>query len=488
MYRLALFILLINSFCYGQDNHYWSDQFGIQGTNLGGAVTAGIDEQSMVYYNPAAMYLVKEPSLSVTLNAYQYRTYKNYNALGPGQNLSGSDFSTLPNMIAGILAPSKHSKVRFGYNVLSKNDVTNSLNLLISKRIDAVQSTAGLENFVGSFNYFLHSSEYWAGIGMGIELSKHISIGLSHFGIYRSMKYSNTYDFRALPEDYTTGDVTSLSSNIAFNYYTVKGIVKPALSLHFNRFRAGLTYTSPTFHIFGKGSFYREFSIINMDEAVVSDVSWIQRENGVKVKHKQSGSLAYGLSFGLSKSVWLHLTGETFLSQKYYLIFDSQTAPNVYPNFIADSTTKKFFGDQAFLSYGEERKLVTNLGFGMSVQMGDRSQLQFGIRTDVNNNPSARYLFTKQVVESTEYDRLIYSFGGSMLSKKGRKFSISFEYGFAIHKETYYVVDFNNPSAKDNALVGKAGMGAYTKANSFRLMFGIYLKQKTESSNPFKPE
>ncbi|MCC6702703.1 MAG: hypothetical protein IT221_14325 [Fluviicola sp.] len=483
-----LLITFVSIVCFGQDNHYWTDQFGIQGANLGGAVTAGIDEQSMVYYNPATMYLVKEPSLSVTLNAYQYRTYKNYNALGLNQNLSGSDFSTLPNMIAGILSPSKHPKVRFGYNVLSKNDVTNSLNLLQSQRIDAVQSTAGLENFVGSFNYFMHSSEYWAGIGLGLELSKHISIGLSHFGIYRSMKYSNTYDFRALPEDYTTGDVTSLSSNIAFNYYTVKGLFKPGLSLHFNRFRAGLVYTTPTFHIFGKGSFYREFSIINMDDAITSDVSWIQRENGVKVKHQQNGSLAYGLSFGLSKSVWLHLTGETFLAQKYYLIYDAQKSPNVYPNYIADSTTKKFFGDQAFLSYGEERKMVTNLGFGMSIQMGERAELQFGIRTDVNNNPSARYLFKKQVVESTEYDRLIYSIGGSILSKKGRKFSVAFEYGFAIHKETYYVVDFNSPSANDNALVGKAGMGAYTKANSFRLMFGIYLKQKTESSNTIKPE
>ena len=132
---LPLLILSLLSFVsYAQDFHYWTDQFGIKATALGGAVVSGQDDHSMVFYNPAAMTLVQTPSLSFSINAYQYRTFKQKNALGPGQNLESTDYTAIPNMMAGIFVFRKHPKWRAGYIVISRNVYNNKLDLYNSGR------------------------------------------------------------------------------------------------------------------------------------------------------------------------------------------------------------------------------------------------------------------------------------------------------------------------------------------------------------------
>lgn len=476
--RILLLSFLMHGLSVGQDYHYSSDQFGIQATSLGGAGTAGLEDYSMVYYNAAAMKMVEKSNLSISINAYQFRTFNQKNALGPKQDLKSSQLSVVPNILAGILVLKNKPKWRLGYNVLSKNNYSNKLDLQHQGKYDAVASTSGFENIVGSYNFEIHNNEYWAGIGIGYEVNKRFSIGLTHMGIYKSFSYRNSYKVTAQPDDPSTGDISTVYSNVSFNYWDVKIIFKPSILIHYDKFRLGATFTTPTLHILGKGNFEREFTVQNLDDAIASDLSWIDREEGRNVKHQNSASIGYGISFKLSKKTWMHLSGETFLNKPYYLIRKSNATPNTYPTYISNDITTAIFGEQNFLSFGESYKSITNLGVGISQEFTPRFAMSVGARTDFNYNQKPEYQFERIVVQSTQYDRIIGAIGASYILKRGKKVSLAFELGSSIPKTTEYPVDFTTPNSAENGLLGNPAMGTETRAMSYKLMFEISLGKK----------
>ena len=49
--------------CFGQDSHYWTNQFGNRARLLGGAVIGSTDDLSAVYYNPGGLALVEKSEI-----------------------------------------------------------------------------------------------------------------------------------------------------------------------------------------------------------------------------------------------------------------------------------------------------------------------------------------------------------------------------------------------------------------------------------------
>lgn len=470
----TLIVSLLRFISFGQDNHYWTDQFGIRATALGGAVIAGQDDHSMVYYNAAAMSLIKNPSLSFSLNAYQYRTYNQKNALGPNQNLESTDYATVPNMMAGVMILKKHPKWRLGYNVLSKNVYNNKLDLYNSGKYDAID-LPGDETFVSSYAYEIHNGEYWAGLAVSYEANQHLAFGLSHMGVYKSTKYYNAYSVTVLPPDTSSSEVTRFASTMSFNYWDVKAIFKPSVLLHYPKFRVGLAVTLPSINIIGKGNFYREFSTLNMDDILPVDIAVISRVHKDKVKHRSTTSISLGVSVQLDSKCWLHVSAETFLAQKYYLIHNDMKETEHYPEFLHDSLITSIFGDQKFLSYGEQYKPVTNIGIGLDLLLSERFSLQLGSHTDFNYNKYSVYEFAKQVIQSSQYDRLVSSIGGNYTFKNGKRVALAFEFGCTLPKTTDYAVDFTTPNESRNGLTGDPAHGVKTSAYSYKVMFELTL-------------
>jgi hypothetical protein len=471
---LILFMSLLSYLSLGQDNHYWTDQFGIKATALGGAVIAGQDDHSMVYYNAAAMSLIKNPSLSFSLNAYQYRSYNQKNALGPNQNLESTDYATVPNMMAGVMILKKHPKWRLGYNVLSKNVYNNKLDLYNSGKYDVID-LPGDETFVSSYAYEIHNGEYWAGLAVSYEANSHLAFGLSNMGVYKSTKYYNAYSVTVLPPDTSSSEVTRFASTMSFNYWDVKAIFKPSVLFHYPKFRLGMAVTLPSINIIGKGNFYREFSTLNMDDILPVDIAVISRAHKDKVKHRSTTSISLGVSAQLGTKCWLHLSAETFLAEKYYLIHNDTKETEHYPEFLNDSLITSIFGDQKFLSYGEEYKPVTNIGIGLDLQLSEQFSLQLGSHTDFNYNKYSVYEFSRQVIQSSQYDRLVSSIGGNYTLKNGKRIALAFEFGCALPKTTDYTVDFTTPNESRNGLTGDPAHGAKTSAYSYKVMFELTL-------------
>lgn len=472
---LALLVMsLLRFLSQAQDYHYWTDQFGIKATALGGAAVAGLDDHSMVFYNAAAMTCVQSPSLSFSINAYQYRTFHKKNALGPGQDLESTDYATVPNMMAGVFVFRKNPKWRVGYNVISRNVYNNKLDLYHSGSYD-VLNLSGNENFVSSYAYEIHTGEYWAGLSVSYQANPHLAIGLSHLGAYKTTKYYNAYSITVLPPDTSSSQITRLSSSISFNYWNVKAIFKPSLLITYPRFRFGLAVTLPSINIIGKGNFYREISTLNMNDILPIDFTVISRAQKEKVRHKTAPSISYGISAQLWPKCWLHLNAETFLAQSYYLIHQGKDQTEHYPAFISDSLITSLFGNQAFLSYGEAYQPVTNIGMGLDFQISDQLNLQCGAHTDFNYNQYRIYTFERQTIEATQYDRMITSIGGNYQLKNGKRFAVAFEFGFSLPKTTDFTVDFTTPNEARNGLTGDSAPGSKTKAYSYKLMFELTL-------------
>jgi|GEM_PF-1742619 len=470
--RLLLFCVALSSIINAQDYNQWSEHFGARASLLGGAASAGLGDNATVYYNAAAMTFVENPSMSISVNAYRVRNLKLTDALGDGINLKNTQFSTAPNLIAGIVELKKRKRLRLGYAVITRRSFSGKFDNLYQASYDILSTTVGEENFVASYNYQYQLSEYWAGFGISYRLSDSWSIGLAHYGIYRDVKNTIAHSTSVLPNDGSTGDVASVSTNITFNYWNVKGVFKPSIALSVENFKFGIVATLPSFNIMGKASIYRDYSIINLDELIGTDVTFIDRADGVKAIHKENGSLAIGVSWRLGKKAWLHFTNETFFGGKYYLLFNPEQSPSVYPTTIADSTTYRYFGDQNFLAYGEESEARTNIGIGLETKIAKRWDLYLGARTDFLFNERPYYDFRRVGVESSKWNLYHLSMGLVHLNKKNKKYTVGFEYGFSPKTPYYRVLDFKTPTVQ-NGLIGYGGFDASAKQFSFKLLLEI---------------
>lgn len=469
---LTAIALFITAYGNSQDYHQWSEHFGARASFLGGAATAGLGDNATVYYNAAAMSFVAHPSFSISVNAYRISNIKLKNALGAGFDLKETQLSTMPNLISGIYVPKKHQKVRLGYAVITRRNFSSKYDFLYQGYREVISATAGPESFVGGYNQNHQMQEYWAGLSIALKVSEHFSIGLSHFGIYRNVKYSNTNEFSALPTDGSTGDVTSFNSKISFNYWNLKGVFKPSIALDLENFRFGLTFTTPSFNMMGKANVYREFSIINMDELISTDLKIVDRAEKIKAIHKENGSLAFGVSWKLGRKAWLHWTNETFFGGKYYLIFDADQTPSKYPINITDEAINSYFGDQNFLAFGEETVARTNIGIGFEVNMSKKTDLYLGARTDFMFNEKPYFDYERIGIDASKWNLYHFSLGMAFTSEKLKKYSAGIEFAFTPKKYYYHVIDLNSP-ASNNLYLGNGGFDATAKIMSFKFLLEI---------------
>lgn len=477
VFLLSVLVLLgIRSFA--QDYHHWSEHFGVRATLLGGAATAGLGDNGSVYYNPAAMAWVEDPNLSVSVNAYKVRTISVKNALGEGLNLSQTSLETYPNLIAGIVRLKSKPKLSFGYAVITKKTFNSNFDYLHQAEYDVIDTLPGLENYVASYNYNHKVLEYWAGGGVSYKLGTRWSIGFSHFGIYKNVDYSNNIDINVLPGDSTLGSVSNVTSKIDFNYWDVKGNFKPSVNFNSEGFRFGLAWTTPTFHIMGRGNVFREFGFSGLPNQGNTDVVFVDRREKIKVSTKEFGSLAIGISIRFGSKAWLHFSHETFFQTPYYTLFNPSNDITTYPT-IADTSLYSTFGDQNFLAYGEATKPLTNFGVGYEVRFTDRWNMLIGIRTDINYlRPTERYYTFRRIqIESSKWDLTHGSLGFGYLTKSNKKWTVGIDYSYLVPTPFKQFINFTEPSDSlflSGKPAGPLDVGA-AKASQFslKLVVGI---------------
>jgi hypothetical protein len=398
-YLTSIFLFLAFLNINAQDNHYWHQQYGALSTLLGGAVVAGVADNSAMYYNPAALGFLEHPNINVDGNLYAYRWLEYKNALGHGVNAIGAGFTYYPQLIGGML-PFGNDRLRVSAGVLTRHKAFINMNTRYEEDHDVIPGLVGEEHYVGSFEYFSDISEQWFGAGVGYRLNENWSVGLSAFVSYRWHLYRYLVSAQAYPKDNygvtTEGDTLPFYIASKTNYYNIQYedfnlILKPAIAFKKGDWRAGLTLTLPSINLqfikfLDLGKVQREDKFSNLSTAydhdpteypILEDVIIQDRVRNIPEHHKTPFSIALGVEKNLVRGR-IMFTGEYFAGIDAYRIIKTEPRKNsVNPPWL-----QPYFLNIDFLSVIGGAEPIFNFGFGYEQNINPTLHMLYGFRTD----------------------------------------------------------------------------------------------------------
>ena len=178
IFIIVIFILIWES-GNSQSYFYNTQQFGLQSTLLGGAVTAGSADLSMVYYNPAALRYAKEKGfdLAIFMPSYNVNNYGDF--FNSGSDLRSTELSLNPSLITYKTTIRDFDIV---FSILQKDVWDNEVSYNTIKNQNLFDKNE-------SFNYSYKGDEKWFGMGSHFALSDIVSLGISQFWSFQSTNY-----------------------------------------------------------------------------------------------------------------------------------------------------------------------------------------------------------------------------------------------------------------------------------------------------------
>jgi len=455
---ILLFSFLFGSFCRveAQDDHYWAQQYGALSTLMGGAMVGGVNDNSAVYYNPAALSFIRNPSLSIDANVYKMDKIFISDGAGEGMNLNSAQLSVYPQIISGMMNLVKNDKIRISYTMLTRNHN----NVLMNERYTG---NPGLESpanpsvpatsFVGAFDYTNQLTEQWFGIGMGYNISEKLGIGATIFGSYRGQTYQLTNYVREVRGVDTNYVFSTRTNDEAIKYMTFRLLGKVGLSYFSGPLKLGFTITTPSIGLYGNGSIQRENSNIVVSEIPVDlkgNFMIMDSKSSVKAKYKHPLSIAAGFDYQSAKTR-LAISSEYFFRINSYHLLEPASEPFIYPPSLAESEDFKTLIDD-FLHTENAAKPVLNVAVGFSQVVYKKLSLLVGASTDFTNYET-----------TDESNELLHGFGGSDLyhissgfsyERKKSTISLGFSYAFSPSKQIPpYTLINQTPEFTSNALL-----------------------------------
>ncbi|MDW8301909.1 MAG: hypothetical protein RML38_05555 [Bacteroidia bacterium] len=480
---IACFVGYFDYCAFGQDNHYWTQQYGGRSALMAGAAVAGANDNSAIFYNPSLLPFIDKKELSVSANIYKAEFFTLENGAGDNLSLISNRYDTYPQMISGIIFFKKNKKLRAGYTLLTKLNTQTRFNVRHVFTTDVISAEPGLEDYVGAFEYNNQINEQWAGASLGYKISDHFAFGITQFLAYRFQSYlSNSY-VRVFPESQTY--MTSSDNTMFLSYNDIRAVTKVGLCrIHRKKpWRYGMAITLPSIPIFGLANVQREQTIMNIERAIQGNPNYVSRSitdrrTNLRSVYATPASIALGVEYHAKKAKYA-IAIEYFTKQKRYYIIKSDSLPLLKPNNVYVANLGKF------LWLNEYKNPVTNVAVGFEHELKKRLTMQMGIRT----NFSYSYVLTESQYSEYEsqeqfsisnntsaWDLIHLSIGGTLQRKTG-EVSVGIDYGFSSKKPVGQFVDFKNPKA-ENYFYGNYETDAIPKLNSLTAIISYthYLK------------
>lgn len=468
--------LLIGSFALilslatavGQDDHYWSQQYGAVSSTMGGAVVGGVRDNSAIYYNPGAQAFIDNPNLSVDANLYKIDRILIRNGAGENVNLNSVQLSIYPQIVSGLINLVNIPRMKFGYAILTRNFNNVLMNTRFTNNDLAVNPDPNTE-FIGAYDYSNQLNEQWLGASSSYTVNEHHGIGLSLFCSYRGQTYSVTDFIREVRYVDSTAWFTTLNVDENIKYSTFMMIAKLGWAFESGRWRMGISMTTPALRLYGKGSIQREVSIYAAsDQPEDTTVSFLilDRQSSIKTYYRCPFSIAAGVEYQTPRTR-IALTAEYFTSVHSYNMMNTTANPLVYPPWIKDSADAQEYL-KGYLNISNQSKSVLNVGVGISQDLSKNFTILAGARTDFSSfqkSENSSILFHS----SGEWDLYNVSAGLSYHTLK-QTITLGFNYSFT-GKQSVDPYAIINPFSS-------AGMKTTATSQMFGLVLGYthYIK------------
>ena len=414
---------------YAQFNsYYWSHQYGAKGQLLNGAVIASCDDESAIFYNPAAMSLNEEFGISLSLISPNYGSISTSNLFGKGTSFKDGGIGLSPGLLAARFSPFGSKRIQVGFCSFTRY----KSGLQYRDRI-VDNTTDGTSNvFTGYLNFESKLDESWLGFGISYRIDSSLAIGGTQFISSRSERTLLDFRKEILSASSTDKLLYGWRSMFEYGYSATGGMLsKFGLIWHPENFRVGLTYTTSTYHIFAGNADY------SYDDQKVNENGSSSVESNLKdVKlndYKTPWSAGFGLEFSWSRKTKVSFSSEYFSKIPNYVLFSDLDDP------FNGITSSPFLQETTVRN---ENESVVNVSLGVQTVVNDNLTFLWGLRTDFSPKGNTEIRQNLEFLANTP--GIIHISTGGIVTHKSNYFSVGIDYGFGTRKGGKQITDLAN--------------------------------------------
>ena len=181
-YFLTLFMLISGGILWGQEGNYKFENFGNQSVLLNGNVTGSVADLGLVYYNPARLGLIDNPSFTVGGKAYEWSKYYFEDILETEESLSSNKFVGLPATLAGTFSLKALPNHKFAYAIISHQ--RSDIRVRYEPGLQTVRDFENIPDATESLTELEFRNRLrddWFGVSWAYPISETFSVGASLF-------------------------------------------------------------------------------------------------------------------------------------------------------------------------------------------------------------------------------------------------------------------------------------------------------------------
>jgi hypothetical protein len=344
-----------------QDSQYWTLQYGPVAELLGGVVVGSTRDLSGTYYNPGALALTKDPSLLASVESFETTSLK---ASGTAlfADFDDSNLRPSPTLFAFALPRSWTGSHTIAVSGLTRQD--------FDVRLDnwevAPSGRGGAESL-----FEQNLNENWFGLSWGHRAGERLGLGLTTYVVYRGQRTRKELSGQAAFSA-SEGGAALLVEDTDYSNYRL--LWKGGISTQRERWDLGLTFTTPSVRLFGKGdaSYTRSAVGADLGGGPSVDVS-VQHQEDLESHYHSPWSVAVGGAYRRGASTF-HATAEWFDAVAPFDVLD----------------TSVFASDPAAASLvsrlRQKAKSVVNFGVGYERKVSERLAVYGAFTTDFTFN------------------------------------------------------------------------------------------------------
>lgn len=381
---LACCLILSALLTRSQDNHYNWMQFGSRNSIVFNAGVSRFEDQSAVIMNPATLTGAETSSFNFNTNVIAMNNITFEDGFGKGFTVKTSQFNVLPSMASGVFKPRQENKKwTMGYALYHSMADQIDFSDRVQDRRDLIPEAEGpgLENYLAQYNLFTKLDNFTAVIGLGWKLNEKLSFGISQSFGMRTQNMREVFSAYAITDPALGAPVDLVGSNLdyAANYSTVFTFTKMGLTYHSGDWDLGLTITSPTLRLTGKGRIISDLSLTNVRLTPSSPrrnylANGLIEDLKAEYKHPVQVTIAAARSF---QALRLYASASWYGALDQYNIMDPGTA-----EFIQPPSDDNVLASSRFLRVWSQNRSVVNASAAADWTLSNNNHILASIRTD----------------------------------------------------------------------------------------------------------
>lgn len=457
-FTLLSMVVYINS--TAQESNYANYEVSSISTMLGGAVTAGVTDNSAIYYNPGALIFVEKTNLSIETASIFGGGLRIKNGAGTDLNIKSNFFDIIPSMIAGTIKSKKFSAWTFTYAVLTTSASYIRFDVRHNMLYDVIQNNPGEELYEGIYDYANKLRETRAGMAASRKFGENFGFGVAFFGVYNSQEFRlrkeafvsdiNSFPFETLGNTRIERELRFNSASLLFQIGAIYKI---------NKSKIGLNIVMPNINIdlIAKGTISETLTVFVPNSGIpFFDVN--QYGDDLKTIQKLPLKISLGFNRNLAEIEWnLKLTYNTAVNE--------YTSIKTEENLIYQQ-----FG---LLEIKEKANTVVNFAFGLKKELRDGLTFLGGFRTDFNYDPDV-HPGGLEFVARMSYWNLYHFTGGVIWYTERAHITLGGDYAIGLSSGDLQQVNLTEPLGS-NLLFGIPTNDTKTFYNQLNVVFGLGL-------------